>query len=78
MKEQTLQNSVTNTEKKQVVAKGEAELEEKRNWWEKSLNPVIVSIYKIMTIEISLYCLTSLQLLSGCTEHKQNLKNYEN
>ena len=38
----------------------------------------IVSIYKIMTIELSLYCLTSLQLLSGCTEHKQNLKNYEN
>ena len=32
LKEQTLQNRVTNTEKKQVVAKGEVELEEKINW----------------------------------------------
>lgn len=32
MKEQTLQNRVTNTEKKKAVAKGEGELEEERNW----------------------------------------------
>ena len=44
MKEQTLQNRVTNTEKKQVVAKGEGELEEERNCWEKSRGKWVTSM----------------------------------